>query len=67
MTVAVLDGSEVGVQLVYEGMELLVRQAHRNLVCGVRAECERGAFGAVQLLEAGVEIRGVADLHVIRD
>ena len=57
VAVAVVDGSEVGVQLVYEGMELLVRQAHRDLVCGVRTEGEWGAFGAVQLLEAfGVPI-----------
>ena len=67
VSVTVVYRSELRIELIYQRVKLLIRQGHGDFVSRIRAECERGAFGPVELPETGIQIGCVSYFDVIRE
>ena len=65
--VEVLNGTQVGIQLVDDAVDLQIRKPGIDLIGRIDAEGKGNALAPVELLQPLVDIVRVPDLHIFRE
>lgn len=67
LSVEVLDGAQVWIQLIDNAMDFQIREPGIDLICRIDAEGEGNTLAPVQLLQPLVNIIRIPDLHIFRE
>ena len=67
LSVEVLDGAQVWIQLVDDAVDLQIRKPGIDLIGRINPECKGNALTPIELLQPLVDIVRIPDFHIFRE